>query len=256
MNKQAKGAKFQKWFFDLVEFLEKSHNPGVWTHWSVSEYTLVEVRDSPRPQECCNASPAPWVGNTAPEARRNRSCWFHAARFLATVPEDSEESAGGHGDFIHEHLIDDIFQKSLANLLILLLSVTGADRIVSGPLELRGSATRRTRLDRKVECTIQNGVMTFYEPAETGTEAVVLAREQVSGIIVTIVLAQTRKFSICNPEDIDSTQVWCCAKDQVNRNKWLAVLHRLGVDLYCEDDDGQIRRMRQGVQAQPGRTDL
>ena len=98
---------FQKWFFDLLEFLEQSHNPGVWTHWSVSEYTLVEVRDSPRPQECCNASPSPWVGNTAPEARRNRSCWFHAARFLATVPEDSEESAGGHGDFIHEHLIDD-----------------------------------------------------------------------------------------------------------------------------------------------------
>ena len=131
-----------------------------------------------------------------------------------------------------------------------------ADRLVSGSLELRGSATRRTSLERKVECTIQNGVMTFYEPAETGTEAVVLAREQVSGIIVTIVLAQTRKFSICNPEDIDSTQVWCCAKDQVNRNKWLAVLHRLGVDLYCEDDDGQIRRVRQGVQAQPGRTDL
>ena len=131
-----------------------------------------------------------------------------------------------------------------------------ADRLVSGSLELRGSATRRTSLERKVECTIQNGVMTFYEPAETGTEEVVLAREQVSGIIVTIVLAQTRKFSICNPEDIDSTQVWCCAKDQVNRNKWLAVLHRLGVGLYCEDDDGQIRRMRQGVQAQPGRTDL
>ena len=99
--------------------------------------------------------------------------------------------------------------------------------------------------------------MTFYEPAETGTEAVVLAREQVSGIIVTIVLDQTRKFSICSgTEHIDSTQVWCCAKDQVNRNKWLAVLHRLGVDLYCEDDDGQIRRVRQGVQAQPGRTDL
>ena len=29
-----------------------------------------------------------------------------------------------------------------------------------------------------------------------------------------------------------------------------------GVDLYREDDDGQIRRVRQGVQAQPGRTDL
>ena len=51
---------FQKWFFDLLEFLEQSHNPGVWTHWSVSEYTLVEVRDSPR-----------W-GNTSKAAKERR----------------------------------------------------------------------------------------------------------------------------------------------------------------------------------------
>ena len=227
-------------------------------------------------------------------------------RFLATVPEepeDDEESAGGHGDCMHEHPIGDAtaftgfcrdHRGKLQSVWELCEDVATdaqdgvededeqvfpaaagtvparpqaqgqplaetpwpADRIVSGSLELRGSATRRTSLDRKVECTIQNEVMTFYEPAETGTEAVVLAREQVSGIIVTIVLAQTRKFSICNPEDIDSTQVWCCARDQVKRDEWLAVLHRLGVDLYREDDDGQIRRVWQGVQAQPGSTDL
>ena len=78
----------------------------------------------------------------------------------------------------------------------------------------------------------------------------------VSDIIVTIVPDQARKFSICNPVDIDSTQVWCCARDQVQRDEWLAALHRLGVDLYFEDDDGEIWRVRQGVQAQPGRTDL
>ena len=33
-------------------------------------------------------------------------------------------------------------------------------------------------------------------------------------------------------------------------------MYRLGVDLYREDDDGQIWLVRQGVQAQPGRTDL
>ena len=135
-----------------------------------------------------------------------------------------------------------------------------ADRLVSGALELHASAmvhTGRTRLDRKVKCTIQHGVITFYDPAETGAEAVILAREQVSSIVATIVPDQTRKFSICSGlELIDSTQVWCCAKDQADRNQWLAVLHRLGVDIYCEDSDGEIRRVRQGVQAQPGRTDV
>ena len=84
----------------------------------------------------------------------------------------------------------------------------------------------------------------------------VLAEVPISDIVATIVPDQTRKFSICSgPEHIDRTQVWCCAKDQEYRNKWLAVLHRLGVDLYCEFGGGEIRCVRQGVQAQTGRTD-
>ena len=98
--------------------------------------------------------------------------------------------------------------------------------------------------------------MTFRSAMHPGAEMVRLTDVPVSDIIVTIVPDQARKFSICNPVDIDSTQVWCCARDQVKRDEWLAVLHRLGVDLYHEDDDGQIWLVRQGVQAQPGRTDL
>ena len=165
------------------------------------------------------------------------------------VAQDAQDGGEDEADQVFRAAAETVPARSQAQGLPLVETPWPADRIVSGPLELRGSATRRTRLDRKVECTIQNGVMTFCEPAETGTEAVVLAREQVSGIIVTIVLDQTRKFSICNPEDIDGSQVWCCAKDQVNRDKWLAVLHRLGVDLYCEDDDGVTWRVRPGVQA-------
>ena len=98
--------------------------------------------------------------------------------------------------------------------------------------------------------------MTFRRAEQSGAETALLAAVPVSDIVATIVPDQTRKFSIRNPEDIDSSQVWCCAKDQVNRDKWLAVLHRLGVDLYCEYGDGQIQLVRQGVQAQPGHTDL
>ena len=103
--------------------------------------------------------------------------------------------------------------------------------------------TGRTRLDRKVKCTIQHGVITFYDPAETGAEAVILAREQVSSIVATIVPDQTRKFSICSGlELIDSTQVWCCAKDQADRNQWLAVLHRLCKACFVGRDMGLLPR--------------
>ena len=126
-----------------------------------------------------------------------------------------------------------------------------ADRIVTGPLELRlsATATRRRTSHRPATCTIQHGVMTFHRAEQSGAETALLAAVPVSDIVATIVPDQTRKFSICNPEDNDSSQVWCCAKDQVNRDKWLAVLHRLGVDLYCEDDDGVTWRVRPGVQA-------
>ena len=130
-----------------------------------------------------------------------------------------------------------------------------ADRIVTGPLELRlsATATRRRKSHRPATCTIQHGVMTFHRAEQSGAETALLAAVPVSDLVATIVPDQTRKFSICNPEDIDGSQVWCCAKDQVNRDKWLAVLHRLGVDLYCEDDslydDGVTWRVRQGVQA-------
>jgi hypothetical protein len=131
-----------------------------------------------------------------------------------------------------------------------------ADILVTGPLELRLRATRRSSSDKRATCTIQQGIMTFSSALRPGAEMAVLAEVPVSDIVATIVPDQTRKFSICYPELIDSSQVWCCAQDQSTRDEWLAVLHRLGVDLYREDDDGQIWLVRQGVQAQPGRTDL
>ena len=125
-----------------------------------------------------------------------------------------------------------------------------ADRLVCGTLRI--SAKRKPRRGRKVACTIQHGTMTFYDDSGTAhadADPVALAQEQVASMIVTVHPAQTRKFSICcGVERKDSTQVWCRAKDQVNRNKWLAVLHRLGVDLYCECGGGEIRRVRRGLQ--------
>ena len=275
---------------------------------------------------------------TSTRPRDEHSCSDSDFRLgLATVPEDDEDSTGGHGDCMQEHLeqlnagfcrdqrgklqsvweLDDDFSQdaqdggedaeadctdqalyaaartrgypnarvnragSQAQTMRLqgsidsragsgerpaqppaqwqLLSETPwpADREVFGPLELRGSAWRRSQQDMEIMCQIQHGVMTFSRSDGPGAEMVLLAEMSVSNVVATIVPDQTRKFSICSGiAHINRTQVWCCAKDQVNRNKWLAILHRLGVDLYCEYGDGQIQLVRQGVQAQPGHTDL
>ena len=274
-------------------------------------------RQQPEPN-CTSATSC-----TSTRPRDEHSCSDSDFRLgLATVPEDDEDSTGGHGDCMQEHLeqtnagfcrdqrgklqsvweLDDDFSQdaeadqalyaaartrgypnarvnragSQAQAMRLqgsidsragsrerpaqppaqgqLLSETPwpAEREVFGPLELRGSARRRSRQDTEMMCKIQHGVMTFSR-----SDGALLAEVSVSNVIATIVPDQTRKFSICSGiEHIRRTQVWCCAKDQVNRNKWLAILHRLGVDLYCEYGDGQIQLVRQGVQAQPGHTDL
>ena len=281
-------------------------------------------RQQPEPN-CTSATSC-----TSTRPRDEHSCSDSDFRLgLATVPEEDEDSTGGDGDCMQEHLeqpnagfcrdqrgklqsvweLDDDFSQdaqdggedaeadqalyaaartrgyqnarvnragSHAQAMRLqgsidsragsrerpaqppaqgqLLSETPwpAEREVLGPLELRGSARRRSRQDTEIMCKIQHGVMTFSR-----SDGATLAEVSVSNVIATIVPDQTRKFSICSGiEHIRRTQVWCCAKDQVNRNKWLAILHRLGVDLYCEYGDGQIQLVRQGVQAQPGHTDL
>ena len=248
-------------------------------------------------------------GSQDSQLENARPCVRFMRDIMATVPEDDEESAGGQGDSMHEHLIGDTataqgfcrdHRGKLQSVYELcegvaqdaqdggkdeadrvfraapetreypddgvnhagaqarparpqaqgqLLSETPwpAGRLVSGALELRG-AMHRTASDRQASCTIQHGIMTFRSALRPDAEMVVLAEVPVSDFVVTIVPDQTRKFSVCNPEDIASTQIWCCARDQRTRNKWLAVLHRLGVDLYHEYRDGHIQRVRQGVQ--------
>ena len=174
-----------------------------------------------------------------------QSCW------------ELDEDAAGHEAEDGEDEADHVFRagadtapvpaRPQAQGQLLSAKPWPADRQVSGALELRGCAARRKPSDRQATCTIQHGVMTFCSAMRPGAEIVVLAQVQLSDIVATIVSDQSRKFSICNPEDIDSTQVWCCAKDQEKRDEWLAILHRLGVHLYREDEDGRIRLVRQGV---------
>ena len=124
-----------------------------------------------------------------------------------------------------------------------------ADILVTGPLDVRLRATRKSSSDKRATCTIQHGIMTFSSALRPGAEMAVLAEVPVSDIVATIVPDQTRKFSICGGLAYrDSTEVWCCFKEQGARNQWLAVLHQMGLDLYCDFGGGDIRRVRRGVQ--------
>ena len=129
-----------------------------------------------------------------------------------------------------------------------------AGRLAGGFLELRGGS-RPDRQSKSALCTIQDGILSFRSDPRTGEDDMVLAAMDVKDIVVTVFRNAPRQFVISSCIDpafhertlFRHTRIHCMASSQEARNKWLAVLHRTGVHLHGEMEDGSIRRVRQGV---------
>ena len=129
-----------------------------------------------------------------------------------------------------------------------------AGRLAGGFLELRGGS-RPDRQSKSALCTLQDGILAFRSDPRTGEDAVLLAEMDVKGIVVTVFRNAPRQLVISSCLDpafhertlFRHTRIHCMASSQEARNKWLAVLHRAGVHLHGEMEDGSIQRVRQGV---------
>ena len=129
-----------------------------------------------------------------------------------------------------------------------------AGRLAGGFLELR-AGSRPDRQSKSALCTLQDGILAFRSDPRTGEDAVLLAEMDVKGIVVTVFRNAPRQLVISSCLDpafhertlFRHTRIHCMASSQEARNKWLAVLHRAGVHLHGEMEDGSIKRVRQGV---------
>ena len=129
-----------------------------------------------------------------------------------------------------------------------------AGRLAGGFLELRGGS-RPDRQSKSALCTLQDGILAFRSDPRTGEDAMLLAAMMVKDVVVTVFRDAPRQFVISSCLDpafhertlFRHTRIHCMASSQEARNKWLAVLHRAGVHLHGEMEDGSIRRVRQGV---------
>ena len=127
-------------------------------------------------------------------------------------------------------------------------------RLAGGCLELRGGS-RPNRSSKSALCTIQDGILSFRSDPRSAEDDRVLATTNVKDIIVTVFRNAPRQLVISSCIDpafhertlFRQTRIHCMASSQEARNKWLAVLHRAGVHLHGEMEDGSIRRVRQGV---------
>ena len=129
-----------------------------------------------------------------------------------------------------------------------------AGRLAGGFLELRGGS-RPDRQSKSALCTLQDGILSFRSDPRTGEDAMLLVAMDVKDVVVTVFRDAPRQFVISSCLDpafhertlFRHTRIHCMASSQEARNKWLAVLHRTGVHLHGEMEDGSIRRVRQGV---------
>ena len=138
-----------------------------------------------------------------------------------------------------------------------------AGRLASGFLKLRGGSSagpgaigfRQDRRSKSALCMMQDGILSFRSDPRSGEDDMVLAAMNVEGIVVTVFRNAPRQLVISSCLDpafhertlFRHTRIHCMASSQEARNKWLAVLHRAGVHLHGEMEDGSIRRVRQGV---------
>ena len=128
------------------------------------------------------------------------------------------------------------------------------DRLACGILELRGGSRPDWR-SKSALCTIEDGILSFQSDPRTGEDDIWLAEMNVKEIVVTVFRDAPRQFVISSCLDpafhertlFRHTRIDCMASSQEARNKWLAVLHRTGVHLHGEMEDGSIKRVRQGV---------
>ena len=129
-----------------------------------------------------------------------------------------------------------------------------AGRLAAGFLELRGGS-RLSRRSKSALCTIQDGVLSFRPHPRSVEDDWLPVTVNVKDIVVTVFRRAPCQFVVSSCIDpafherslYRHTRIHCMVSSQEARNKWLAVLHRMGVHLHGDMQDGSIQRVRQGL---------
>ena len=180
--------------------------------------------------------------------------WRHSFSDAGTGAESKQEAAAGPAGAAGRRADSGAGSPASSSETPWSATPWPAGRLAGGFLELRGGS-RSERRRKSALCTIQDGILSFRSDPRCGEDDVLLAAMNVKDIVVTVFRDAPRQFVISSCLDpafhertlFRHTRIHCMASSQEARNKWLAVLHRTGVHLHGEMEDGSIRRVRQGV---------
>ena len=194
------------------------------------------------------------AGSAARSPGTDPGDWRHSFSDAGTGAESKQEAAAGPAGAAGRRADSGAGSPASSSATPWSAVPWPAGRLAGGFLELRGGS-RPDRQSTSALCTLQDGILAFRSDPRTGEDAMLLAAMDVKGIVVTVFRNAPRQLVISSCLDpafhertlFRHTRIHCMASSQEARNKWLAVLHRAGVHLHGEMEDGSIRRVRQGV---------
>jgi hypothetical protein len=106
----------------------------------------------------------------------------------------------------------------------------------------------------EVLCSIQHRMLTFRvnenlsttTPGDQGVANEVL-RVPMESVVVSVRPEHYSMFALSSQDGDGADEVYCYARDQTTRNKWMAVFRRQGVAIYTRCRNGHLSRVLEPV---------
>ena len=98
-------------------------------------------------------------------------------------------------------------------------------------------------------CSIHHSTLTILVEATPGDGAStrLAARMPVERVVVSILAGHHSLFTLSSQGSDRADEVYCYARDQRTRNRWIAIFRRLGLAIYTQRQNGSFGRVLEPI---------
>ena len=126
-----------------------------------------------------------------------------------------------------------------------------AEREARGILRVRHTVRTRVEMSGlEVLCSIQHGMLKIRARTDTRGEegfANEVVRMPMESVVISVLPGCVSMFALSSKDGNGTDEVYCYARDQTARNKWIAIFRRQGVALYMRRRNGYLSRVLEPI---------
>ena len=126
-----------------------------------------------------------------------------------------------------------------------------AEREARGILRVRHTVRTRVEMSGlEVLCSIQHGMLKIRARTDTRGEegfANEVVRMPMESVVISVLPGCVSMFALSSKDGNGTDEVYCYARDQTARNKWIAIFRRQGVAVYMRHRHGYLSRVLEPI---------